>query len=112
MGESGNFFAPAFSAFDAYTYLIMVLVGCSAAFTMRSIGSLVTATMAALAVFATAVFLRDVVSTGFASEQAASLITSDWAGLLTMRFGTLCIYALAIGTITAASYGILMLVRE
>jgi hypothetical protein len=112
MGGNGNFFAPAFSAFDAYTYVILVLVGMGAAFTMRSIGSLVNATLAALAVFATAVFLRDIVSTGFTNEETATLITTDWAGLLTMQFGTLCIYALALGTVVAASYAILMLVRE
>jgi hypothetical protein len=107
-----HIFGPAFSAFDAYTYLIMILVGIGAAFTMRSIGSLVTATIAALVVFATAIFLRDVVSAGFSIGDAITLIDNDWTGLLTMQFGTLSIYALVVGTITASSYGLLLLVRQ
>jgi hypothetical protein len=110
--EIGNSFGPAFSTFDAYTYLMMVLVAIGAAFTMRSIGSIVTATIAALVVFATAVFMRDVVSTGFSTGEAISLIDNDWTGLLTLQFGTLSVYALVVGTIIASSYGILLLIRQ
>jgi hypothetical protein len=110
--ENGSLFGPAFGAFDAYTYMMMVLVGIGAAFTMRGIGSLITATIAALVVFATAVFMRDMVSTGFSNGEAFSLVTNDWTGLLTMQFGTLSVYALVIGTIIASSYGMLNLFRQ
>ncbi|HTT81877.1 MAG TPA: hypothetical protein VMF67_00190 [Rhizomicrobium sp.] len=102
----------AFSTFDAYTVLMMLLVGVGAAFTMRSIGSIVTATIAALVVFATFVFLRGVISTGFAAEEAGTVIHNDWTALWTMQFGTLSVYALTVGAIVAASYGLLLLTRQ
>jgi hypothetical protein len=111
-GDFNNLFGQAFSTFDAYTVLMMLFVGIGAAFTMRSIGSLVTATIAAMVVFATAIFMRGVVSTGFAFSEAASLIHNDWTTLWTMQFGTLCVYALVIGGIVASSYGMLMLTRQ
>lgn len=104
--------APPFSTFDAYTFLMMILVGIGAAFTMRSIGSLVTATIAALVVFATAIFVRGVVSTGFSTGDAVSLVRNDWTALWTLQFGTLCIYALVVGGIVASSYVVLMLTRQ
>jgi hypothetical protein len=107
-----NVFGPAFSTFDAYTLLMMVFVGVGAAFTMRSIGSLVTATIAALVVFATAVFMRGVVSTGFSTGEAASLIHNDWTVLWTMQFGTLCVYALVVAAIITTSYVVLLLTRQ
>lgn len=107
-----DLFAPAFSTFDAYTFLIMILVGIGAAFTMRSIGSLVTATIAALVVFATAIFVRGVISTGFSAGEAVSLVHNDWIALWTLQFGTLCVYALVVGGIAACSYVVLALTRQ
>jgi hypothetical protein len=107
-----NVFSPAFSTFDAYTVLMMIFVGVGAAFTMRSIGSLVTATIAALVVFATAIFMRGVISTGFSTGEATSLIQSDWTVLWTMQFGTLCVYALAVALIIVTSYVVLLLTRQ
>jgi hypothetical protein len=112
MGMFTNLLNPAFASFDAYTYLMMILVGVGAAFTMRTIGSLVTATIAALVVFATAVFMRDVVSTGFSVGDAMTLINNDWTALLTLQFGILSVYALATGTVIASCYGLLLLVRQ
>ncbi|HEX3666246.1 MAG TPA: hypothetical protein VHU23_13560 [Rhizomicrobium sp.] len=112
MGMFTNLLNPAFASFDAYTYLMMFLVGVGAAFTMRTIGSLVTATIAALVVFATAVFMRDVVSTGFSVGDAMTLISKDWTALLTLQFGVLSVYALATGIIIASCYGLLLLVRQ
>ncbi len=101
-----------FGAFDAYTYLMMVLIGIGAAFTMRSIGSLITATVAALVVFATAIFVRGVISTGFSSGEAVPLIHNDWTVLVTLPFGTLCVYAVVVGAIVASSYALLVLTRQ
>ncbi|HEY3636704.1 MAG TPA: hypothetical protein VGK90_01035 [Rhizomicrobium sp.] len=108
---SESLVASAFSAFDAYTYVILVLISIGAAFTMRSMGSIVTATIAALVVFATAIFLRGLVSTGFTSSATVSMVHDYWAALLTLQFAMLCVYALVSGTIIAASYGVLLLVR-
>ncbi|HEX4159837.1 MAG TPA: hypothetical protein VHY79_15330 [Rhizomicrobium sp.] len=110
--DFGSVFSPAFGTFDAYTVLMLVFVGIGAAFTMRSIGSIVTATIAALVVFATAIFMRGVVSTGFSTGEAASLIHNDWTVLWTMQFGTLCVYALVVAFIIATSYGVLLLTRQ
>ena len=108
----GDLFGPAFGNFDAYTFLMMVLVGIGAAFTMRSIGSIITATVAALVVFATAIFMRGVVSTGFTSGEAVVLIHNDWVALWTLQFGQLCIYALVVGVIVASSYVMLSMTRQ
>jgi hypothetical protein len=107
-----NVFGPAFGTFDAYTVLMMIFVGIGAAFTMRSIGSIITATIAALVVLATAVFMRGVVSAGFSSGEATSLIQNDWISLWTMQFGTISVYALTIAAIIAASYLVLSLTRQ
>lgn len=100
--------APAFSAFDAYTYLMMLLVGAAAAFTMRTFASIITATIAALVVFATAVFAREL----FSAQDPSVVALSDWNSLLTLQFSTLCVYALVVGAIVALSYGLLVLTRR
>ena len=98
----------AFVAFDAYTYLMMVLVAAAAAFTMRSFASIITATIAALVVFATAVFARAILS----AQDPSAVALNDWNSLLTLQFSTLCVYALVVGCIVASSYGLLMLARR
>jgi hypothetical protein len=103
-----DFMEPAFSAFDAYTVLMMVLVGAAAAFTMRTFASIITATIAALAVFATAVFAREVLS----AQDPSVVALNDWNSLLTLQFSTLSVYALVVGAIVASSYGLLVLTRR
>jgi hypothetical protein len=107
-----DIFGQAFNAFDAYSVLMMILVSIGAAFTMRSVGSVVTATIAALVVFATFVFMRSVVSTGLASGDTVLVVHDDWIDLLTLQFGTLCVYGLVFGVIIVCSYGVLTLTRN
>jgi hypothetical protein len=110
--ELQEMFGQAFGAFDGYGFLMMVLVSIGAAFTMRSVGSLITATIAALVVFATLVFMRNVASTALASGDTVQVVQNDWNDLLTLQFSTLCVYALVFGIVVVSSYAVLSFTRQ
>ena len=79
---------------------IMAVIALAIGFAMQEFGSIVTATVAALALFAIASYVRAVVSVKNAS--AAALAQSDWHNLLAVTVHTLLAYAITFAIVIVA----------
>jgi hypothetical protein len=90
-----------FNNFDPITYAIMAIIVVGAGLMMPNITSLITVTVAALMIFAFALFAR----TALAAKDAASLARSDWNDFLALPLHTVflyaCVFAVAITIIHA-----------
>lgn len=71
---------------------IMVVIALAVGFVMQELGSIVSATVAALALFAVAIYVRAIVSTKGAS--AAALAQTDWHNLQSVTVHSLLAYAI------------------
>jgi hypothetical protein len=79
---------------------IMAIIALAAGFAMQDFGSLITATVGALTIFAIAIYVRAIVSVKGAS--AAALAQSDWHNLLGVTFHTLLAYAISFAIVISA----------
>src|ERR1700722_15316324 len=85
---------------DYVTLGIIVVIALAFGFVMQEFGSLVTATVGALAIFALALYLRALFSVKGAS--AGALAQSDWHNLLGVTFHTLLAYAVTFALVISA----------
>lgn len=93
---------PAFSSFDPVTYTMMALIVVGGGLMMPNIASIINATLAALMIFALALFAR----TALVAQDAATLARADWNDLLAMPVHTLSTYVLVFGVAIAMIYGL------
>jgi hypothetical protein len=107
-GDLSQSIASAFGSFDAVAVAIMALICVGAGFMMTGMGSIVTATCGALAIFALATFARDALT----AKDPQGLARSDWHDFLDLPMHTLAVYALVFGIVIAIVYGLRSLVRR
>lgn len=84
---------------------IIVVIALGMGFVTQELGSILSATVVALALFAVATYARGIVSTKGAN--AASLAQSDWHNLQNVTFHTLLAYAITF----AIAIGVVNIVR-
>jgi hypothetical protein len=97
-----------FSTFDPIAYAIMAIIIVGAGLMMPNITSLITATVAALMIFALALFAR----TALSAKDAASLARSDWNDFLALPLHTLFVYASVFAVAITIIHAIRSLVKR
>ena len=78
---------------------IIVVIALALAFATENLGSLVTATVAGLALFAVALFIRGVATAH--GKGAAELAKTDWNSLQAVTFHTILAYAILFAIVIA-----------
>jgi len=91
---------------DWIALAIMVVIALAIGFAMQNFGSIVTATFAALIVFALATFVREVAKVG--GKNAGTLAQSDWHNLLALSVHSVLAYAIAFAIVI----GVVHVVRQ
>lgn len=97
-----------FSSFDPITYAIMAIIVVGAGIMMPNLASLITATFAALIIFALAIFTR----TAFSASDAAVLARTDWNDLLAMPLHMVFRYVLVFAIGIMLMHGLRGLVKR
>jgi hypothetical protein len=84
---------------DYIALVIIAVIALALGFTMQGMGSLVSSTVSALALFAVAVFIRGVATAH--GKGAGALAMSDWGSLQAVTFHTLLAYAILFAIVIA-----------
>lgn len=89
---------------DWITLAIMAAIAVATGFAMQNFGSIVTATFAALVLFALATYVRAVAtSTG---HDAGALARADWHSLLGLSIHNVLAYAIAFAIVISAIHAV------
>jgi hypothetical protein len=92
---------------DYVTLAIMVVIALAAGFAMQNFGSIVTATFAALVLFALASYVR-AVAMGGKGVSASGLAESDWHNMLGLTVHSVLAYAIAFAIVI----GVVHIIRQ
>jgi hypothetical protein len=84
---------------DYIALVIIAVIALALGFTMQGMGSLVTTTVSALALFAVAIFIRGVATAH--GKGAAALAQTDWGNLQGVTFHTVLAYAILFAIVLA-----------
>jgi hypothetical protein len=94
-----NMVAGIVTSADIITLVIMAVIVIGAGFAMQGMGSLVTATFGALIVFAIALYVRTIATTG--SADPGTLAAKDWHAFLAWPVQGVIAYAILFGVAIA-----------
>lgn len=92
------------TAGDWVSLAIMAVVALAAGLTMQNMGSIVSATVGALALFALAIFLRAAVVGG--GKNLGALAQTDWHNLQAVTFHSLLAYAVAFAIVIGVVHAV------
>jgi len=84
---------------DYIALVIIAVIALALGFTMQGMGSLVTTTVSALALFAVAIFIRGVATAH--GKAAGALAQTDWGNLQAVTVHTLLAYAILFAIVLA-----------
>lgn len=108
MPDVSNTVATTFGSFDAITYAMMAIIVVGAAYMMPSMAAIITATAAALFVFAFSIFLRAVLG----APDAVTAARGDWNFVLMLPLRMLLVYAAVFGFAITALHALRMATRR
>lgn len=96
------------TAGDWITLAIMAVVALATGFMMQNLGSLVSATIGAMVVFAIAIFIRAAIS----AKDAIALAQTDWHNLQAVTVHSLLAYAIAFAIVIGVVHFVRSLVMR
>jgi len=108
MAELWNTITSSFDAFDGLTYAAMAIIIVGAAFMMPTMAAIVTATCAALVIFALSIFLRAML----AAKDAPSVARADWEYVLALPLRTVLVYCAVFGLAIASVHAARMVLKH
>lgn len=96
------------TAGDWITLAIMAVVALATGFMMQNLGSIVSATVGAMVVFAIAIFIRAAIS----AKDAIALAQTDWHNLQAVTVHSLLAYAIAFAIVIGVVHFVRSLVMR